>query len=57
MLLILVKVVLLPKMLTFYKKNNGDIIKIKWVLVLKDIFAETAYVCVLTYQFKVSNKF
>ena len=37
------------KMLFFCKKNT-EIRKIKMVLVLKSIFSETAYVCVLTYQ-------
>ena len=37
------------EMLIFYKKN-ADISKIKRTLVLKVIFSETTYVCVLTYQ-------
>ena len=36
-------------MLIFFQKN-ADIIKIKGVFVLKSIFSETKYVCVLTYQ-------
>ena len=32
------------------KKKNGGISKIKEVLLLKGIFSETIYVCVLTYQ-------
>ena len=36
--------------LNFFSKKNADISKIKEVLVLKGIFSETAYVCILTYQ-------
>ena len=35
-------------------QKNADIGKIKGVLVLKGIFSEPTYVCVLTYQFQVS---
>ena len=38
------------------KKKNADISKIKRVLVLKGIFSETAYVCVLTYQISKTSK-
>ena len=41
-------------MLIFCKKN-ADISKIEKVVVLKSIFSETKYVCVLTYQFQVSS--
>ena len=44
-----VKVLFLQKMLIFYKKNT-EISKIKRILVLKGIFSETTYRCVLTYQ-------
>ena len=40
---------ILVKMLTFCKKNAGTS-KIKRVLVLQDIFSESTYVYVLTYQ-------
>ena len=44
-----VKVLFLPKRANFLQKN-ADISKIKTVLVLKGIFSETAYVCVLTHH-------
>ena len=37
---------------TIFAKKNADINKIKRVLVLKEIFSETTYVCVLTYKFQ-----
>ena len=48
-LLLWVKVLFLSKNLFFCKKN-AEISKIKRVLVLKAIFSETKYVCVLTCQ-------
>ena len=48
-LLLWVEILLWEKMLIFCKESAG-IRKIKEVLVLKSIFPETAYVCVLTYQ-------
>ena len=48
-LLLWVKVLFLPKNSDFLQKN-ADISKIKGVWVLKGIFSETTYVCVLTYQ-------
>ena len=32
------------------KSKNPDMIQIKRALVLKDIFSDTEYMCVLTYQ-------
>ena len=46
-LLLWVKVLFLPK--------NADISKIESAFVLKGILSETTYLCVLTYQFKVSS--
>ena len=43
------KVLFFQKNVDFLQKN-ADINKIKKALVLKDIFSETTYVCVLTYQ-------
>ena len=37
-------------MLFFAHKKNGDMSKIKGVVVLKGIFSKIAYVCILTYQ-------
>ena len=48
-LLLWVKVLFLPKIAEFLQKIAG-ISKIKGVLVLKGIFSETTYVCVLKYQ-------
>ena len=48
-LFLIVKVLFLPKYANFVSKN-GDISKIKKVLVLKVIFSETTFVFVLTYQ-------
>ena len=48
-LLLWVKVAFLPKNVNFLQKNAG-VSKIKEVLLLKDTFSETIYVCVLTYQ-------
>ena len=48
-LLLWVEILFWEKMLIFFKESAG-ISKIKEVLVLKSIFPETAYVCVLTYQ-------
>ena len=36
--------------IVFFCKKNANISKIKEVLVLKGIFSETTYVCILTYQ-------
>ena len=47
--LLWVKVLFLLKNADFLQKN-ADISKIKRVLVLKGIFSETKFVCVLTYQ-------
>ena len=44
-----VKVLFLPKMLIFCRKND-NISKIKKVLKLRGLFSETKYVCVLRYQ-------
>ena len=44
-----VKVLFLPKNTDFFQENAG-ISKIKNALVLKGIFSETKYVCVLTSQ-------
>ena len=41
-------------MLIFFKKI-ADISKVKKALVLKDIFSETTYACVLRTKFQVSN--
>ena len=35
---------------TDFLQRNADISKINEVLILKDIFYETTYVCVITYQ-------
>ena len=52
------KVLYLPKSADFLQKKNAEINKIKEVLVLKGIFSETIYKCVLTYQnLANSNKF
>ena len=48
-MLLWVKVLLLPKNTNFLQKYT-DISKIKRTLVLKGIFSETAYVCVITYE-------
>ena len=48
-LLLLVKVLFLPKNAAFLQRNAG-ISKIKRALVLKVTFSETTYLCVLTYQ-------
>ena len=48
-LLLLVKVLFLPKNAAFLQRN-ADISKIKRALVLKVTFSETTYVCVLTYK-------
>ena len=34
----------------FFLEKNADTCKIKEVLVEKDLFSETTYVCALTYQ-------
>ena len=39
----------------FISRNKTYINKMKRVLVLKGIFSETTYVCVLTYQFQASS--
>ena len=46
---LVLKVLFLPKNTSFLHKN-ADISKIKGFFLLKGIFSETAYVCVLTYQ-------
>ena len=48
-LLLLVKVLFLPKNAAFLQRNAG-ISKIKRALVLKGIFPETTYVRVMAYQ-------
>ena len=48
-LLLWVKVLFFPKNAEFLQKN-ADISKVKRALVLKGIFSETTYVCVLMYQ-------
>ena len=48
-LLLLVKVLFLPKNAAFLQRNAG-ISRIKRALVLKVTFSETTYLCVLTYQ-------
>ena len=48
-LLLLVKVLFLPKNAAFLQRN-ADISKIKRALVLKVTFSETTYVSVLTYK-------
>ena len=48
-LLLWVKVIFFPKNAVFFTKN-ADLSKIKRALVLKGIFSETTYVCVLTDQ-------
>ena len=59
-LLLWVKVLFLPKNAEFLQKN-ADISKVKRALVLKGIFSETTYVCVLMYQisrfWRNSNEF
>ena len=51
----LVKVLFLIKKMLIFCKKNAEISKIKVVLVLKGIFSETTYVCVLTHQFQVPS--
>ena len=46
--------IIAKRMLIFFKKT-ADISKFKRALVLKDMFSETKCLCVLTYQFRVSN--
>ena len=53
-ILLLLNILFLPKNVDFLQKIS-DISKIKGILILKSIFSETTYVCVLTYQFQVSN--
>ena len=48
------KVLFLPKYVDFLQEN-ADISKIKGLLVLKGIFSETKYLCILTYQIQISS--
>ena len=50
MLLLWKKVIFLPKSANFLQKKNAEISKTKEVLVLKGIFSETTFKCVLSYQ-------
>ena len=50
-LFLCVKILFLPKLLIFYKKNAG-ISKIKSTLVLKGILSEATYVCTYVPNFK-----
>ena len=49
MLLFWVKVLFLPEHADFLQKN-ADVSKIKEILILKGMFSENVYTCVLTYQ-------
>ena len=42
------KSIIFAKKCCFFLQRNADISKINWVLVVKAIFFETTYVCVLT---------
>ena len=55
-LLVSVKVLILSKMLIFCKNKTAEIHKIKGILALKDIFSETKYLCVPTYQIPRPSK-
>ena len=48
--IVLNKGIIFDKKWWFFCKKNADISKNKGVLVLKDIFSKTTYVCVLTSQ-------
>ena len=48
------KVLFSPESAAFLQKN-ADISEIKEVLVLKGLFSESTYLCVLTYQIEVSS--
>ena len=49
-LLLLGNVLFFAKKMLFFAQKHSDISKIGGVLVLKGIFSETTYVCLLIYQ-------